>query len=69
MKPFSELFTNNFFGITFVVFICTQSIVNCSVGIFSGTYTKSGVQLSQKTFVKNHRTNYQEPKQKQEAVD
>ena len=27
MKPFSELFTNNFFGITFVAFICTQSIV------------------------------------------
>ena len=26
MKPFSELFTNNFFGITFVAFICTQSI-------------------------------------------
>ena len=28
MKPFSELFTNNFFGITFVAFICTQSIEN-----------------------------------------
>ena len=27
MKPFSELFTNNFFGITFVAFICTQSIL------------------------------------------
>ena len=26
MKPFSELFTNNFFGIAFVAFICTQSI-------------------------------------------
>ena len=26
MKPFSELFTNNFFVITVVVNICTQSI-------------------------------------------
>ena len=28
MKPFSELFTNNFFVITVVVNICTQSIDN-----------------------------------------
>ena len=30
MKPFSELFTDNFFGIAFVAFICTQIISNLS---------------------------------------
>ena len=32
MKPFFELFTNDFFGITFVAFICTQSICIYHIG-------------------------------------
>ena len=38
MKPFSELFTNNFFVITVVVNICTQSIDMSCTDVTVGSY-------------------------------